>query len=203
MNPSWFYPLWFPSQIREQRGLIWGFLLSRVRGVLGGISSIPLVLAIFGGPNLGYGVPMRCFYYPQSLVWIRGANQEIGVGFGGVDPRRVVHPEQPRRDQSDQCSWPVWPVQALCDIFLGWTSWCVPCYRMLLLVSSYQVSRSLARLCVWFSSLAVWVLEVVFVLGPREVIVASWNVFCVVVLATDPIHWSDQCHQSDRRKPSV
>jgi hypothetical protein len=35
-----------------------GFILSRVRGILGGISSIPLVLASFGGPNIGYGVPI-------------------------------------------------------------------------------------------------------------------------------------------------
>jgi hypothetical protein len=49
-------------------GLILGFLLSRVRGILGGIYSIPLILASFGGLNLGYGVPMRCSYYPQSLV---------------------------------------------------------------------------------------------------------------------------------------
>jgi hypothetical protein len=27
-----------------------------------------------------------------------------GVGFGGVDPRVVVHPELPKRDQSDRCS---------------------------------------------------------------------------------------------------
>jgi hypothetical protein len=56
----------------------WGFWCSRVRGVLGGISSIPLDLASFGGKNLGYGVPMRCSYYPQSLVQIRGAIWEIG-----------------------------------------------------------------------------------------------------------------------------
>jgi hypothetical protein len=57
----------------------WGFLLYRVRSVLGGISSIPLDLASFGGPNLGYGVPMRCSYYSKSLVRICGANQEIGI----------------------------------------------------------------------------------------------------------------------------
>jgi hypothetical protein len=55
----------------------WGFLGSRVRGVLGGISSIPLDLASFDGRNLVYGVPMRCCYYPQSLAQIRGAIQEI------------------------------------------------------------------------------------------------------------------------------
>ena len=61
----------------------WGFLGPRVRGVLGGNPSIPLDLASFGGPNLGYGVPMRCSYYPQSLVRIRGANQEIGSWIWG------------------------------------------------------------------------------------------------------------------------
>jgi hypothetical protein len=34
----------------------WVFLLSRVRGVLGGICSIRLILESFSGPNLGYGV---------------------------------------------------------------------------------------------------------------------------------------------------
>jgi hypothetical protein len=34
-----------------------------VRGALGGISSIPLDLANFGGHKLGYGLPMRCSYY--------------------------------------------------------------------------------------------------------------------------------------------
>jgi hypothetical protein len=53
-----------------------GFLLSRVRGVLHGISSIPLDLASFGGPNLVNGVPKRCSYYPQCLVRIHGANRE-------------------------------------------------------------------------------------------------------------------------------
>jgi hypothetical protein len=68
MNPSWFFSLGFPSQIREQRGSILGFLLSRGRGILSEISSIPVVLASFGAPNLGYGVPMKCSNYPQSLV---------------------------------------------------------------------------------------------------------------------------------------
>jgi hypothetical protein len=63
MNPAWFLSLRFRSQIREQKGSILGFQCSRVRGILGGISSIPLDLASFGGPNLGYGVPMRCSYY--------------------------------------------------------------------------------------------------------------------------------------------
>jgi hypothetical protein len=46
--------------------------------VFGEISSITLDLASFGGSKLGYGVPGRCSYYPQSLVQICGANREIG-----------------------------------------------------------------------------------------------------------------------------
>jgi hypothetical protein len=57
----------------------WGFRCSRVRGVLGGISLISLDLASFGGQNLGYGLLMRCSYYPQSLVQVRGAIREIEV----------------------------------------------------------------------------------------------------------------------------
>jgi hypothetical protein len=55
----------------------WGFRRSMVRGVLGGISLILLDLASFGGPNLSYGVPMRCSYYPQSLAQICGVIREI------------------------------------------------------------------------------------------------------------------------------
>jgi hypothetical protein len=66
-----------PSQIRELRGSILRFWCSRVGGVLGGIFSIPLDLTSFGGIKLGYGLLMRCSYYPQSLVQVRGAIQEI------------------------------------------------------------------------------------------------------------------------------
>jgi hypothetical protein len=82
-NPSLFFFLSFPSQIREQTNSILGFQCPRVRGVLGGISSIPLDLASFGGPNLIYGVPMRCSYYPQSLAQIHGAIREIGIWIWG------------------------------------------------------------------------------------------------------------------------
>jgi hypothetical protein len=71
----------------------WGFQCSRVRGVLSEISSIPLDLACFGGQNLGYGVPMRCSYYPQSLAQIRGAIREIGSWIWGSWPASAVHPE--------------------------------------------------------------------------------------------------------------
>jgi hypothetical protein len=55
----------------------WGFPSFRVRGVLGGISLIPPFWTSFGGITLGYGLLMRCSYYPQSLVQVRGAIREI------------------------------------------------------------------------------------------------------------------------------
>jgi hypothetical protein len=61
----------------SRRARFWSFLLSRVRGVFSRISSIPLDLASFGAPNLGYGVPMRCS--SQSLVRIRGTNRQIEI----------------------------------------------------------------------------------------------------------------------------
>jgi hypothetical protein len=61
----------------SKRAWFRGFLGSRVRGVLSGISSVPLDLASFGGPNLDYGVRMRCSYYPQSLAQIREVIWEI------------------------------------------------------------------------------------------------------------------------------
>jgi hypothetical protein len=57
----------------------WGFPCPRVRGVLGGISSIPPFWTSFGGIKLGYRLLMRCSYYPQSLVQARGAIREIEV----------------------------------------------------------------------------------------------------------------------------
>jgi hypothetical protein len=47
------------------------------------ISSIRLDLTSFGGQNLGYGLPMRCSYYAQSLVQIRGGIREIRTWISG------------------------------------------------------------------------------------------------------------------------
>jgi hypothetical protein len=47
------------------------------------ISSIPLDLESFGGQNIGYGLPMRCSYYPQSLPQVRGAIWVIEVCIWG------------------------------------------------------------------------------------------------------------------------
>jgi hypothetical protein len=61
----------------------WGFPCSRVRGVLGGVSSIPPFWTSFGGIKLGYGLLMRCSQYPQSLVQVRGAIRKIEVWIWG------------------------------------------------------------------------------------------------------------------------
>jgi hypothetical protein len=62
---------------------LWGFPSSRVRGVLRGMSSIPPFWTSFGGIKLVYGLLMRCSYYPQSLVQVRGAIRDIEVWIWG------------------------------------------------------------------------------------------------------------------------
>jgi hypothetical protein len=58
------------------------FSSSRLRGVLGGISSIPLVSTSVGGIKLGYGLLIRCSYCPQSLVsglWSDSGYQDLDL----------------------------------------------------------------------------------------------------------------------------
>jgi hypothetical protein len=46
----------------------------------------------------------------------------------------------------------------------------------------------------------------VLILGTREVTEALWNTCCAAAVAaglTGSVHRSDQCHRSDRRRPSV
>jgi hypothetical protein len=66
-----------PPKSVSKGARFWAFPSSRLRGVLGGISSIPPFWTSFGGIKLGYGLLMRCSYYPQSLVQVRGAIREI------------------------------------------------------------------------------------------------------------------------------
>jgi hypothetical protein len=87
-----YFPCDSPPKSVSNGGRFWGFRCSRVRGVLGEISSIPLDLYSFGGQKHGYGLPMRCSYYPQSLAQIRGAIREIGSWIWGVDPRVLFIP---------------------------------------------------------------------------------------------------------------
>jgi hypothetical protein len=42
-----------------------------------------LLIWSFGGQKLGFGLPMKCSYYPQSLVQICGAIREIGSWIWG------------------------------------------------------------------------------------------------------------------------
>jgi hypothetical protein len=125
MNLPLFFSLWFPFQIREQRGSILGFLVSRIRGVLGGISSIPLDLASFGWQNLGYGVPMRCSYYPQSLAQIRGVIREIRSWIWGSWPAGAIHPKSSGHTGLTGAD--------ACWVLLGWMSGWVRCCPMFLL----------------------------------------------------------------------
>jgi hypothetical protein len=81
----------------------WGFRCSRVRGALHGIYLIPLNLASTGGQNLGYGLSMRCSYYPQSLAQIRRAIWEIGSWILGELTRRCCSSREPRPHRSDRC----------------------------------------------------------------------------------------------------
>jgi hypothetical protein len=81
-----------PPKSVSKGARFWGFLGSSVRGVLGGISSIPLDLESFSGPKLGYGVPMRCSYYPKVLHKSVERFGRSGVGFWGVDPRALFIP---------------------------------------------------------------------------------------------------------------
>jgi hypothetical protein len=59
---------------------------------------------------------MRCSYYPQSLVQVRGAFGRSWFGFGGVAPRVLFIPRCPgytgltgALDRSDRCN-PWWDI---------------------------------------------------------------------------------------------
>jgi hypothetical protein len=113
------FPSDSPPKSVSKGAQFWGFRCSRVRSVLGGISSIPLDLASFGGPNLGYGVPMRCSYYPQSLAQIHGAIREVGSWIWGSWPAGAVRPES-------SCHTGLTGADS-CWVLLGWTFGCVRC----------------------------------------------------------------------------
>jgi hypothetical protein len=72
-----------PPKSVSKGARFWGFSSCRVCGVLGGISLIPPFLTSFGGIKLGYGLLMRCSYYPQSPVQVCGAIREIEIWIWG------------------------------------------------------------------------------------------------------------------------
>jgi hypothetical protein len=179
-----------------------GFRCSRVRGVLGGISSIPLDLACFVGPNLGYGVPMRCFYYPKILCKSVEQFRRSVVGFGGVDPRVPFIPRCPgvtgltgASDRSDRCV-----------PFVGFASGELLISCVFGSCWFWSVLGCFGGVCVGFFFRAGCVFWGVFVPGPGEVTEALWNICCAAVVSiglTGSVHQSDWCHGSDRRRPSV
>jgi hypothetical protein len=71
---------------------------------------------------------MRCSYYPQSLVQVRGAIREIEIWIWGVDPRVLFIPSCPgytgligALDRFDRCK-PLWDlprVNCLTRVSLG------------------------------------------------------------------------------------
>jgi hypothetical protein len=136
-----------------------------------------------------------------NVLQIRGATREIKVWIWGSWQAGCYSSRAAQ-------AWPVRPVlvtgltgaSPLWDC-LRWTVGFLCLWAELLLVCFWKVSRSLARLCVEFSSIGVQVLELVFVPGPREVTESSWN-FVVHLLfvtgLTGQLHRSDQCHRSDR-----
>jgi hypothetical protein len=78
---------------------------------------------------------MRCSYYPQSLVQVRGAIREIKVWIWGVDPQVLFIPSCPGltgltgvRDRSDRCRPLVgFASGELLDscVFRSWCCWSV------------------------------------------------------------------------------
>jgi hypothetical protein len=125
-----------PPKLAIKGARFWGFRCSRVRGVLGKISSIPLDLASFGGPNLSYGVPMRCSCYPQSLVQIRWAIWEIRSWIWGSWPAGAAHPKSSGHTSLTDAD--------SCWVLLRWTSGWVLCSPVLLLFQVW-VSLELGR----------------------------------------------------------
>jgi hypothetical protein len=73
----------YPPKSVSNGARFWVSPSSMVRGVLGGISLIPPFWISVGGIKLGYGLLMRCSYYPQSLVQVHGAIREIEVWIWG------------------------------------------------------------------------------------------------------------------------
>jgi hypothetical protein len=69
-----------------------------------------------GGHKLGYGLPKRCSYYPQSLAKSMERFGRSGFGFGGVDslvlfiPRSQGHTGLTGAShQSERCN-PCWVI---------------------------------------------------------------------------------------------
>jgi hypothetical protein len=72
-----------PPKSVSKGARFWGFSSSRVRGVLGGISSISPFWTSFGGIRLGYRLLMRCSFYPPkscSSPWSDLGDRSLDLG---------------------------------------------------------------------------------------------------------------------------
>jgi hypothetical protein len=77
--------------------------------------------------------------------WSESGDRELdswGLTRGHCSSREL------RSHQPDQCLSPVWPVQTLCWVLLGWTSWWVP-YCLVLLLFRVWPDLGLGRSIWW------------------------------------------------------
>jgi hypothetical protein len=77
------FPFDFPPKYVSKGSRFWGFRCSRVRGVHGAISLIPLDLAILVELNLAMDSPCGVPTITKSFAQIRGAIWEIGSWIWG------------------------------------------------------------------------------------------------------------------------
>jgi hypothetical protein len=148
---------------------------------------------------------LRCPTIPKVLCESVERIGRSGVRFGGVDPWVLFIPSCPgltgltgATDRSDRCK----PLVgfSLGDLHDPCVFWLCCCWSVLgrfgVILLDFVEGSSSFQVVFWRC----------FVPGPRGVTEASWNVCCATAVATDltgSVHWSDKCHRSDRRRPSV
>jgi hypothetical protein len=126
MNSSWFFSLWFLSQIREQRGSILGvFGVLRLAEFLAGFLRFLLIQRVLVDHNLAMDCPLGVPTIPKVLFGSMERIGRSGVGFGEVDSRVLFISSYPiytgltdALDRSDRC-----------DLFVGFAlgELLVPC----------------------------------------------------------------------------
>jgi hypothetical protein len=151
MNPSWFFSLWFPSQICEQRGSI--------LGVFGALGLEVFLVDFFDSSRFSKFWWTKSWLWSAHEVFLLSAKsctnpwsdsgvREFGSWIWGSWPTGPIHPRAAQPDRSDRCSSPVWPVQRLCGFCLRWTCRWVRCCPVLLLFRVW-VSLELGRPVWW------------------------------------------------------
>jgi hypothetical protein len=132
------FPFDSPPKSVVKEAWFWGFLGSRIRGVLGEISSILSILNVLVDQILAMEGPWCVPTIPKVLHRSVERFGTSGVGFGGVDPRVLFIPERP--------SWPVWQV-LLTGLTGAEALWVLPRLNSLVcsLLSRVAVVSSLGR----------------------------------------------------------